>query len=190
MDTFNHNLLAKNIKDNCAGCHAGPSDQLHQQVPKNACASCHTTSGWKIDNFNHNALAKTIKDKCGSCHTGPKDDLHAQQSANSCVKCHSTTQWKPATFDHDDYFVFDRHHPSNCKNCHDNNNYTKYTCLNCHEHNNQELFSEHREEGITNINDCARCHRSGNEHDAERGSGEGRSNGKSGKNRKSNKDDD
>ncbi|MFM7402028.1 MAG: hypothetical protein ACKO4W_14110 [Bacteroidota bacterium] len=34
----------------------------------------------------------------------------------------------------------------------------------CHEHNRANTLAEHREEGISNINDCARCHKSPDEH--------------------------
>lgn len=90
----------------------------------------------------------------------------------NCIQCHLTSRWTPADFDHSAYFVLDRNHNASCKTCHTNNQFED-TCYGCHEHTPSNILGEHREEGISNINDCVRCHKSGNEHDME-GRGEGR----------------
>ena len=47
-----------------------------------------------------------------------------------------------------------------CATCHLSGNYKQYTCHGCHEHQQARIIAEHREEGITNIQNCVRCHRS------------------------------
>src|SRR3546814_13592537 len=54
-----------------------------------------------------------------------------------------------------------------------NNNYKQYTCYGCHEHQPTKIITKHREEGLTNIENCVRCHRSAHgeaagEHEGER----------------------
>jgi hypothetical protein len=36
----------------------------------------------------------------------------------------------------------------------------RYTCYGCHEHQQARIIAQHRNEGIANIEKCARCHRS------------------------------
>ena len=43
--------------------------------------------------------------------------------------------------------------------------------VNLHEHSPARVAREHEEEGIGNLDDCARCHRSANEHDIRGGEG-------------------
>jgi hypothetical protein len=165
MKTFDHSLLSANGKPDCAGCHATPGNQLHQHLTPNTCANCHNTDRWETESFDHKLLPADLINDCSSCHKAPADDLH-QQLSGSCQTCHTYTAWKPSTFQHEKYFVFDKHHTSTCKNCHLTRDLKEYTCTNCHEHNLSELIPEHREEGIqTNIEKCAKCHKSSNEDD-------------------------
>jgi hypothetical protein len=77
-----------------------------------------------------------------------------------CAQCHQTQAWKPATFDHDKHFLLDENHNVSCVTCHAANDYSKYTCYGCHEHTPENVLREHREEGIRNLDNCVRCHRS------------------------------
>lgn len=168
---FDHSLLGETDRNNCSSCHKVPITGTHQNF-SNACNGCHTTTDWKSPkSFNHELILPAKKTDCILCHAAPVDNMHGDFGTN-CLSCHSTNQWKPATFDHNKYFIFDGNHSSTCSNCHANNNFKAYSCTNCHEHSGSKLLNEHAEEGITDISNCVRCHRSGNEHDAE-GHGEG-----------------
>jgi len=100
----------------------------------------------------------------------PADDLH-RRAEGMCGACHATTAWIRATFQHDDYFVLDRNHQTRCRTCHiQPANYREYTCYGCHAHTPTGTAAQHREEGISNLRDCVRCHRSAAEHEGgERG---------------------
>lgn len=84
----------------------------------------------------------------------------------ACGTCHSTERWKPAAFDHVRYFVFDNDHRTECATCHKDQDYKKYTCYGCHEHTSSKIRDEHIEEGISDFENCVRCHRSGDKHEA------------------------
>lgn len=162
LSGFKHELLSASIINNCISCHNKPFDNLHAQVATN-CNSCHQTQSWKgLTSFNHEVLLN--KSNCASCHPKPKDNFHNIIKDN-CDKCHSTSKWVPSTFDHSTYFQLDGNHNTNCNTCHTNNNFNVFTCYGCHEHSESKIIGEHNEEGISNITNCASCHRSGNEHD-------------------------
>jgi hypothetical protein len=164
---FKHELLDAKTINNCSSCHDNPADSLHTQFTAE-CSKCHTTEGWKSSAlFNHELVVTTDKNLCGSCHKQPQDSFHGALK-NECSKCHTTTQWKPTTFDHSAYFVLDEEHNTDCKTCHQNNDYSKYTCYGCHEHTQNNILREHDEEGIADLNDCARCHKSADEDDIRR----------------------
>lgn len=181
---FDHALLSAASRADCAGCHRRPADTLHERI-KGDCASCHATSAWKPATFDHGLLSSAEKNDCATCHRSPVDDLH-QGNKDNCASCHGTNAWSPSTFDHSAYFRLDGDHNAKCATCHPTNNYTTYTCYGCHEHTPGNILGEHQEEGITNITDCVRCHRSGDEDD-NRGGGEG---GGSDKGRDKDRDDD
>lgn len=115
-------------------------------------------------------------------------------AATSCSTCHKTNAWSPATFDHNKYFVLDGDHNVQCNTCHTRADYKQYTCYGCHEHTKRKMISEHVEEGITNISDCARCHKNANEDDAKHSIGDMQSgehrNRKEGKHNDEEEDDD
>jgi hypothetical protein len=126
---------------------------------------------------SHELLPAEIVADCTACHAGqrPSDALHASVSSR-CGECHSTKAWKPATWDHDRSFRFDRNHLSRCADCHrPGASLKEYTCTGCHEHALDRMLREHREEGITDLEKCRRCHPSGNEDDTikENGRAEG-----------------
>lgn len=168
-DRFTHDLLKADIRSNCTYCHLNdkPVTPVHAATNIN-CSECHNTSDWKQASFSHDKF--TGKIQCSSCHLTkkPADAIHNFSSTEiNCATCHSTDAWTPANYDHDKYFVFDENHTSKCSNCHNLiNSFKTYTCYNCHKHNREETIREHDKEGIRNIDNCVKCHRSGNEHDA------------------------
>ncbi len=161
---FNHNMIEGVDKNNCIGCHKKPTGNLHEQLSV-SCKDCHNTKGWKNSVvFNHNMLKGVDKNNCISCHKKPNDASHSSFKDN-CDKCHTTSQWKPSTFDHFSYFSLDEHHNAQCNVCHTNNNFSAYTCYGCHEHSESNISGEHNEHGIYNLTQCAKCHKSGSEHE-------------------------
>lgn len=171
---FRHEFLAAADREDCATCHAGkkPADRLHEAAGS-SCAACHTAGGWSPATFDH-ARVTASGVSCVSCHHSrmPADDLHRQEGGD-CRVCHSTRAWKPASLEHSRYFRFDRHHPSNCSACHTRaGTFKTYSCYGCHEHSPAKIAAEHIEEGITDFDDCVRCHRGGDEGEGGR-SGEG-----------------
>lgn len=140
---------------NCMACH---SDH-----PKPALAKANTVK------FDHALLKTDARAKCQTCHEPPQDKLH-QGQASVCSTCHQSSAWKPATFDHSRFFTLDRNHNTSCTTCHVGGNYKRYTCFGCHAHQQANIIAEHREEGITRIDNCVSCHRSAHgEPEGERG---------------------
>lgn len=164
LKNFNHTLLPENSISNCVSCHNKPIDNLHKRL-SSECKSCHSTEGWKSSVvFNHTMIEGTGKNNCTDCHKKPADSFHNDLKDN-CSKCHGTSKWIPSTFNHSSYFLLDNNHNAKCNVCHTSNNYKAFTCYGCHEHSQGEIIKEHNEEGLSNINDCIACHKSGNEHD-------------------------
>jgi len=151
---------------------------FHVGLANKDCAACHTAhrSGRYISTgprFEHDLLLVSIKSDCVSCHLTqkPHDSLH-QSADRQCGTCHGTRGWRPATFDHTAYFRFDSNHPSRCDTCHmDSTSYASYTCYGCHAHTPTGMAAAHVEESIRNLEQCAKCHRTGN---AEESEGRGR----------------
>jgi hypothetical protein len=140
------------------------------------CGQCHHPEAWKPATFEHATLAKDVLARCEACHKAPTDKLHAQMKGN-CAQCHTQTAWKPATFEHSKFFALDGDHNAACVTCHVGNDYTRYTCYGCHEHTPSNIRSKHEEEGIADLQNCVRCHRSasgeGEGGGGERGKGRG-----------------
>ena len=165
LKKFDHILLDITNRNNCVSCHSQPTNKLHNQVT-NSCVSCHSTTSWKSTTlFDHDKIKGEIKNNCLACHQSPKDDFHTNSKNNNCISCHSLNKWKPSTFNHNNAFVLDQNHNADCITCHTNNDFKSYTCYGCHEHSLNNIREEHSEEGISNFNNCVKCHRSGNEHD-------------------------
>jgi hypothetical protein len=143
----------------------GPKASFHQELSEQNCMACHSDhAGPKLTQrsrkpFSHALLRSSVQEQCQSCHNPPTDKLH-RGASGSCKQCHSQTAWKPATFDHDKSFVLDRDHNVECATCHVKNDYGRYTCYSCHEHTPERVQLQHREEGIRNLDNCVRCHRS------------------------------
>lgn len=146
--------------------------RFHQQLVEEDCMACHSDHKGvqpfrPISRFSHNLLDPKLQKQCDSCHSNPDDSLHRKIKGN-CGQCHSQEAWTPATFDHDKFFFLDRDHDAACETCHVNNDYSNYTCYGCHEHSRSKIRAEHYEEGIRDYENCVECHRSADEHEAER----------------------
>ena len=164
LKPFKHSSLSIVKQKECITCHRNkkPQDVLHRYATGN-CSECHGTNQWKPATFNHSKLTASSGQQCLTCHKAdqPKDNLHLKVTA-SCADCHKTTAWKPATFDHNSYFRLDGDHKASCVTCHtEPGNYKKYTCYNCHEHSQSRIAYEHLKEGISNYQNCMKCHRNG-----------------------------
>ena len=152
----------------------GAKAAFHQNLSEQNCMACHSdhasprlTQGNR-KTFSHALLRTAVQEQCQTCHKSPVDKLH-KGVAGTCNQCHAQTAWKPAKFDHEKSFLLDSDHNVQCKTCHLKNDYSKYTCYGCHEHTPDRIRSEHREEGIRDLENCVRCHRSAD--------GEGRESG-------------
>jgi hypothetical protein len=138
---------------------------FHQALTDPDCMACHNEhprpkmAGAGAVRFDHAVLKADARKNCRSCHVPPRDDLHRAQ-ALACSTCHQPSGWKPATYDHNRFFVLDQKHNTSCTTCHLGGNYKRYTCYGCHEHQQARIIAQHRNEGIANIEKCARCHRS------------------------------
>ena len=155
---FSHSLLRTDIRDQCASCHVAPTNTIHRNLTV-GCNQCHQAERWKPASFDHALLPKDTLAKCEGCHKPPTDALH-QQIQSNCLSCHGTKAWKPATFDHSKYFLLDRDHNTTCITCHVNNDYKRFSCYGCHEHTPENIRRKHVKEGISNFENCVKCHRS------------------------------
>jgi hypothetical protein len=166
---FSHALLRPQVRERCEGCHAAPENPLHRDLAV-GCAQCHKPEAWKPAAFDHALLAKAVHERCEGCHKAPADALHQQVKGN-CLQCHSQERWKPATFDHAKMFVLEGDHNADCVTCHAGNDYTRYTCYGCHEHSADNIRRKHQKEGISDFENCVKCHRSAKDEPERRGSG-------------------
>ncbi|MDD5365402.1 MAG: cytochrome c3 family protein [Gallionellaceae bacterium] len=155
---------------------------FHAKLAQNDCLACHGDHAGVLKyrraggRFAHSLLDAVTRGQCASCHDKPTDSLH-RQVAGECSSCHGTERWTPATFDHDKYFPLDADHNAKCATCHVGNDYRKYTCYGCHEHTPDNMRAEHAEEGIRNLDNCVRCHRSARGEVEGHGEGGGESRG-------------
>ncbi|MBI3172926.1 MAG: hypothetical protein HYZ25_04350 [Chloroflexi bacterium] len=167
----------------CYSCHR--VDDEHGGQFGTDCAACHNPSRWDDATFDHsrsnfpltgahvnvkceqchtNGQFKGLASTCVSCHAEPTQ--HMGQFGTDCAACHSTNAWKPASFNGKHTFPLNHGESGqvSCTTCHPVS-YNAYTCYGCHEHNEAEIASKHREEGISDFQDCVRCHADGREHD-------------------------
>lgn len=144
---------------------------FHQELIEDNCVACHSDHKGvqafrPIGEFSHHLVRIEVQERCNGCHRNPSDALH-QKTKGSCGQCHTIERWMPATFNHDEYFRFDKHHTTECRTCHVDDDYGSYTCYGCHEHSRSKIREEHVEEGIYDYEICVECHRSGDEDEAE-----------------------
>ncbi len=174
----------------CVSCHL--KDDAHNGQFGTQCEQCHVPDAWDRVTFDHNQTnfpldGAHVNVPCKSCHVGgqyagtptecvachPEPDVHKGQFGTACAECHTTTAWKPAYLPE---HTFPLDHGSRtilaCDVCHDQGTFETYTCYNCHEHTPDKIRREHLEEGITDFQDCVRCHPTGREEEGEFGEGE------------------
>lgn len=167
----------------CYSCHFQQDE--HNGQFGTQCESCHTPKDWEGVSFDHslsnfpltgahsaveceschlNDIFVGTQSDCVSCHAEPVE--HLGQFGTDCAACHTTTAWTPATFTGDHTFPLDHGEQGtvSCATCHPVN-YTTYTCYGCHEHTEANIIGEHREEGISDFQNCTECHADGREHD-------------------------
>lgn len=169
-------LIGRHVADwgsDCLACHDGRDrfsrgvfdhDRLRFRLTgahrETACVACHAGAR-SLAGF------ETAPVDCLGCHR--KDDEHRGEFGNDCGACHTTQTWKGARFEHS--FPLDHGGRGRiaCQTCHqDRTNYKLYTCYGCHEHRPARVRAEHAEEGIRDLDNCARCHPTGREEEAER----------------------
>ena len=169
----------------CYACHA--KDDVHEGQFGQDCAGCHTTEDWQQATFDHGQPAFPLTGRhtgvdcrdchtggvfqgtsrdCGACHEDPV--FHLGLLGVECDTCHTTGGWTPARYDRPHTFPISHGESgsSPCRTCHPDT-LAAYTCYDCHEHNPAGIESEHREEGISDFQDCVRCHPTGREDEAE-----------------------
>ncbi len=144
----------------------GDAIPFHQSLIEPNCLACHSDhSGPRLVKasrpaFAHDLLKPDVRTQCATCHRAPATPLHVQ-AGKDCASCHNSTAWKPTSFDHSRFFALAGPHNVACATCHTGGNFARYTCFGCHEHQPDQIRARHVEEGIRNIENCARCHRSG-----------------------------
>ncbi len=179
------NDVFKGTPTDCYSCHS--QDDEHDGRFGTDCAACHTPEDWDKAVFDHsrsafpltgahvnvecerchvNGVFKGTATECVACHAEP--EFHAGQFGTDCAACHSTSAWTPAEFNGQHTFPLNHGGGTTCQTCHPTV-FTEYTCYGCHEHNEARVRAKHLEEGISNFQDCVRCHPTGREEEGERG---------------------
>jgi hypothetical protein len=181
-----HALSYAGTPTDCFACHA--QDDAHLGQYGQACAGCHSPASWEATSFDHskaafpltgahlqaacdqchaNAVFKGTPLECSACHADPP--FHLGLFGLDCRSCHSTEGWSPARYERPHTFPINHGEsgPSPCIACH-TENLTTYTCYaGCHAHDPNEIAEEHLDEGISDFQDCMRCHPSGEEGESE-----------------------
>ncbi len=171
----------------CYDCHA--QDDPHEGQFGTRCESCHVATAWDEVFFDHAETDFPLTGKhrevacqachttgdftvaldtaCVACHQDP--DYHRGLFGTTCEDCHTTEGWRPARYDEPHRFPINhgaRAGGNTCQTCHPNV-LTEYTCYTCH--NPTSVAREHREEGITNFQNCVKCHPTGREEEGYEG---------------------
>jgi hypothetical protein len=84
---FNHNLLKKEMRDQCQSCHQSPNDALHLNITGN-CINCHAQDKWTPATFDHDKYFVLDQDHntgCATCH------VNNNYSRYTCYNCHEHT---------------------------------------------------------------------------------------------------
>ena len=165
----------------CSMCHreidAGFMER-HIAAYDSACFSCHE-GGEVLAGFDHQVVfalqgahatlscqtchaqisLQDLSAGCVACHSEP--EIHRGRFGTACDACHTAAAWVPASLR---YHSFPLDHGSAsevaCQVCHPDN-YLTYTCAGCHEHEPAQTERLHRDQGLQEIADCARCHPGG-----------------------------
>jgi hypothetical protein len=162
----------------CSACHA--KDDAHKGQFGIDCGGCHKATAWLDVTFDHsktafpldgrhltttcaqchtNGVFKGTPTTCAACHQAPA--THAGTFfTGGCADCHTTAGWKPATLSNHTFPIDHGGAVSDCAVCHPTN-YGAYTCYGCHAHNEADIRARHLDEGITNVQDCVKCHPNG-----------------------------
>jgi hypothetical protein len=162
----------------CVACHAAADPHAGQFGAD--CALCHSPVGWLPVTFNHaltlfpltgahlqaactgchsGGVFAGTPNACSSCHADPA--YHLGLFGYSCATCHTTSAWVPANYTAAHSFPM-RHGDqlNTCRACHPSS-LAAYSCYGCHAAN--DVTREHQKEGISNFQDCMRCHPTGQE---------------------------
>ena len=111
--------------------------------------------------INPNVLDTYVADFHGKTVT-LFQEMAPDQETNKpvCIDCHGVHDM----LNHDDEgsHVKKENLLATCRKCHPDS-LVSYTCYTCHEHQPDRIEREHREEGISNFQDCTRCHPTGRE---------------------------
>ncbi len=188
-ETCHQDGIFKGTPQDCASCHS--QDDKHNGQFGPDCAACHTTTGWEAASFDHtlasfaltgahiqvecaqchtNQVFQGTPTACSACHADP--EYHRDLFGSNCENCHNTGAWVPAAYDEPHRFPINHGDSRNsCQVCHPTM-LSAYTCYGCHEHTQANIAGEHREEGISDFNDCVRCHATGQKEEGEGGGGD------------------
>jgi hypothetical protein len=169
----------------CYACHQ--ADDAHDGQFGQDCAACHTAEGWEQATFDHSQTVFPLSgahletacalchldgvyqgtpQDCAACHEDPA--FHRGLLGTECASCHTTSAWSPASYDRAHTFPINHGEDgaSLCQTCHPDT-LSAYACYDCHEHDRAETEGKHREEGITDFQDCVRCHPTGQKDESE-----------------------
>ncbi len=162
----------------CSACHA--KDDAHKGQFGTDCGGCHKATAWLDVTFDHskssfpldgqhktvactqchaNSVFKGTPTACSACHQAPATHV-GSLFTGSCTDCHTTAGWKPATLLDHSFPIDHGGSASECAVCHPAN-YAAYTCYGCHAHTQAGIVAKHLDEGITNVQDCVKCHPDG-----------------------------
>ncbi len=129
-----------------------------------ACEDCHKSGA--LAQFNN------MSTECISCHNrdfnstnNPTHNAVPVFSATPCQNCHTSDSWASAKFDHSATgFILSGGHavpPSQCADCHKNNNYNlpATACIGCHQNNyNATTNPNHPQQSKIFVTTCETCH--------------------------------
>lgn len=186
-DCHRDNLFAGTPSD-CYSCHR--QDDEHNGQFGTDCAACHSPLDWENATFDHSrsnfpltgahvgldckqchsaGQFAGLGTACESCHTDPAYHL-GMFPGQACSQCHTTSSWRPATYNGRHTFPMNHGEGNNtCSSCHQPtlNTWTCYTC-----HDQAKTAAEHRKEGISDFQNCLKCHPTGQEDEGGDGGGD------------------
>jgi len=139
----------------CIDCHR--EDDPHRSALGEACADCHSDTGWQKQTFDHDStefplLGAHQQTTCAACHPGeryqdtPKqcsachslNDVHRGQRGQDCALCHDVNKWDEISFDHNkdtEFTLLGAHAELRCQGCHagsDMKQVAGTACIDCH----------------------------------------------------------